>query len=53
MSLLLVQKRNMLFLLVELAYEYFDKKAVDERLEEILTLEAEICQKLPHTAALH
>ena len=41
------------FLFVELAYEYFDKKAVDERLEEILTLEAEICQKLPHTAALH
>ncbi len=41
------------FLFVELAYEYFDKAEVDVRLEEILHAEAEICAKLPHTAALH
>jgi len=40
-------------LFVELAYEYFDKQEVDERLEEILIAEAQICQKLPFRAALH
>lgn len=40
-------------LFVELAYEYFDKNIVDERLEEILIAEAEICKNTPHTAALH
>jgi len=40
-------------LFIELAYEYFDKAEVDVRLEEILTLEAEICAKLPFRAALH
>lgn len=40
-------------LFVELAYEYFDKKEVDERLEEILIAEAKICEKLPFRAALH
>ncbi|MEW6981657.1 tRNA-(ms[2]io[6]A)-hydroxylase [Colwelliaceae bacterium 6471] len=40
-------------LFVELAYEYFDKEEVDIRLDEILTAEADICQKLPFRAALH
>lgn len=40
-------------LFVELAYEYFEKKEVDERLEEILIAEAAICEKLPFRAALH
>jgi len=40
-------------LFVELAYEYFDKAEVDERLEEILIAEAEICKNLPFRAALH
>jgi tRNA-(ms[2]io[6]A)-hydroxylase len=40
-------------LFVELAYEYFDNEEVDQRLEEILLVEAEICQKLPYRAALH
>jgi len=40
-------------LFVELAYEYFDKAEVDQRLEEILIAEAEICEKLPFRAALH
>ena len=40
-------------LFVELAYEYFDKEEVDQRLEEILIFEAEICEKLPFRAALH
>jgi len=40
-------------LFVELAYEYFDKTEVDERLEEILIAEAAICEKLPFKAALH
>ncbi|MDO6426896.1 tRNA-(ms[2]io[6]A)-hydroxylase [Thalassotalea sp. 1_MG-2023] len=40
-------------LFVELAYEYFDKAEVDQRLEEILVAEAEICSQLPFTAALH
>ncbi len=40
-------------LFVYLAYEYFDKVEVDERLEEILISEAEICSKLPFRAALH
>ena len=40
-------------LFIELAYEYFDKAEVDQRLDEILTLEAEICAKLPFRAALH
>ncbi|WP_206485620.1 tRNA-(ms[2]io[6]A)-hydroxylase [Thalassotalea sp. G2M2-11] len=40
-------------LFVELAYEYFDKAEVDQRLEEILTEEAAICESLPFRAALH
>ncbi|MGB0938180.1 MAG: tRNA-(ms[2]io[6]A)-hydroxylase [Colwellia sp.] len=40
-------------LFVELAYEYFDKAIVDERLEEILIAEAEICKALPIKALLH
>jgi tRNA-(ms[2]io[6]A)-hydroxylase len=40
-------------LFVELAYEYFDKDDVDERLEELLIAEAKICKSIPFTAALH
>ncbi|TMS95263.1 tRNA-(ms[2]io[6]A)-hydroxylase [Pseudoalteromonas sp. S201] len=40
-------------LFVELAYEYFDKQEVNERLDELLTIEAEICKNIPFTAALH
>ena len=40
-------------LFVDLAYEYFDKVEVNQRLEEILVSEAEICSKLPFRAALH
>ncbi|TMP30180.1 tRNA-(ms[2]io[6]A)-hydroxylase [Pseudoalteromonas rubra] len=40
-------------LFVELGYEYFDKAVIDARLEEILIAEAEICESIPFTAALH
>ncbi|MCJ8318504.1 MAG: tRNA-(ms[2]io[6]A)-hydroxylase [Colwellia sp.] len=40
-------------LFVDLAYEYFEKAEVDQRLEEILIAEGEICSKLPFRAALH
>ncbi|MEI5638646.1 MULTISPECIES: tRNA-(ms[2]io[6]A)-hydroxylase [unclassified Pseudoalteromonas] len=40
-------------LFVELGYEYFDKAIIDQRLEEILLAEAEICERIPFTAALH
>ncbi|GLX76758.1 hypothetical protein tinsulaeT_00980 [Thalassotalea insulae] len=40
-------------LFIELAYEYFDKQEVDQRLEEILIEEAKICESLPFRAALH
>ncbi|NTS76635.1 tRNA-(ms[2]io[6]A)-hydroxylase [Catenovulum sp. SM1970] len=40
-------------LFVELAYEYFDKQEVDERLNAILIAEAKICEGLPFRAALH
>jgi len=40
-------------LFVELAYEYFDKSEVDQRLEEILIAEGKICAGLPFTGALH
>jgi|TARA_Y100000034_G_C6891347_1_gene410113 tRNA-(ms[2]io[6]A)-hydroxylase len=40
-------------LFVELGYEYFDKDIIDARLAEILEAEAEICKKIPFTAALH
>jgi tRNA-(ms[2]io[6]A)-hydroxylase len=40
-------------LFVELGYEYFDKDIIDARLVEILVAEAEICKKIPFTAALH
>ena len=40
-------------LFVELAYEYFDKKEVDHRLEEVLIAEAKICAALPIRAVLH
>ncbi len=40
-------------LFIELAYEYFDQAEVDERLEQILAAEADICSQLPFRAALH
>ena len=40
-------------LFIELAYEYFDKVEVDQRLEEVLVAEADICSNLPFRAALH
>ncbi|RHW75089.1 tRNA-(ms[2]io[6]A)-hydroxylase [Colwellia sp. RSH04] len=40
-------------LFVELSYEYFDKEEVDNRLEELLIAEGEICASLPFTGALH
>ena len=40
-------------LFIELAYEYFDKAEVDQRLEEVLIAEANICEQLPFRAALH
>ncbi len=40
-------------LFVELALEYFDKDVVEQRLEEVLVFEAEVCAKLPFRAALH
>jgi tRNA-(ms[2]io[6]A)-hydroxylase len=40
-------------LFVELGYEYFNKDIIDARLAEILEAEAEICKKIPFTAALH
>ncbi|CCQ12036.1 tRNA-(ms[2]io[6]A)-hydroxylase [Pseudoalteromonas luteoviolacea B = ATCC 29581] len=40
-------------LFIELACEYYDEKRVMARLDEVLTFEAEICMKLPFTAALH
>jgi len=40
-------------LFIELAYEYFDKSEVDQRLEEVLIVEADICSQLPFRAALH
>jgi len=38
---------------IELAYLYHDKKSVDNRLEELLSFEAEIIQNLEIRAALH
>lgn len=40
-------------LFIELACEYFDKAEVEQRLDEILIAEAEICSALPFRAALH
>ncbi len=40
-------------LFVELGYEYFDKLTIDNRLEEILIAEADICKGIPFSAALH
>ncbi|PCI60989.1 MAG: tRNA-(ms[2]io[6]A)-hydroxylase [Gammaproteobacteria bacterium] len=40
-------------LFIELAYEYFDKTEVDLRLDEVLSIEADICSKLPFRPALH
>jgi tRNA-(ms[2]io[6]A)-hydroxylase len=40
-------------LFIELAYEYFDKAEVDQRLAEVLDIEADICSALPFRAALH
>mgnify|MGYP003641464200 CR=1 FL=1 len=40
-------------LFIELAYEYFDKAEVDQRLDEVLDIEADICSALPFRAALH
>lgn len=38
---------------IELAYEYYDREAVDIRVSELLDIEAEICANLPITSALH
>jgi tRNA-(ms[2]io[6]A)-hydroxylase len=38
---------------IELAYQYFDKAIVDERVSELLDIEADICRALPITSALH
>ena len=40
-------------LFIELAYEYFEPEVVNQRLEDILVIEADICKKLPFRAALH
>ncbi len=40
-------------LFVELAYNYFDKEVVNQRLDELLDFEAEIVKGLPIRAALH
>ena len=40
-------------LFIELAHEYFDKEEVNQRLDEILIVEAQICAALPFRAALH
>mgnify|MGYP000403905534 CR=1 FL=1 len=40
-------------LFVELAYLYFDKDTTNQRLAELIALEAEIVAKLPIRAALH
>lgn len=40
-------------LMIELAYLYLHHTAVDQRLDELLQIEAEICAKLPIRAALH
>jgi tRNA 2-(methylsulfanyl)-N6-isopentenyladenosine37 hydroxylase len=40
-------------LFVELAYEYFDHELINNRLEEILEAEAQICKSIPFTCALH
>ncbi|MFT6194337.1 MAG: tRNA-(ms[2]io[6]A)-hydroxylase [Cognaticolwellia sp.] len=40
-------------LFIELAYEYFPKAEVDQRLAEVLEIEADICAALPFRAALH
>ncbi|MER2491717.1 tRNA-(ms[2]io[6]A)-hydroxylase [Catenovulum sediminis] len=46
-------EKNHKNLFVELAYEYFEKRIVDQRLEEILIAEGEICARQPFRAALH
>lgn len=38
---------------VQMALEYYDKKEVYSRLEELTSDEAKICASLPHRAALH
>lgn len=40
-------------LFVDLALIYFDKSEVNQRLAELIAIEAEIVKKLPHRAALH
>ncbi|MCR8924010.1 tRNA-(ms[2]io[6]A)-hydroxylase [Dasania sp. GY-MA-18] len=40
-------------LFVDLAYIYFDKAIVDQRLAELIAIEADIVKALPHRAALH
>lgn len=40
-------------LFVDLAYIYFDKAEVDKRLQELITIEADIVKQLPFRAALH
>jgi len=44
-------KHHVLF--VKLAHLYYDKKTVDERLEDLLTAEAKIIEHLPLRAAVH
>ncbi len=40
-------------LFLDLAEEYFDRNIIDQRLSELLDLEAELVANLPHRAALH
>lgn len=40
-------------LMLELALEYFDREAVEARLNELLDIEAQICKALPIRACLH
>ncbi len=40
-------------LFLELAGEYFSTDVIDQRLSELLDLEAELVARLPHRAALH
>ena len=40
-------------LMIELAYLYLDRDAVDQRVDELLEIEADICARLPLRAALH
>jgi tRNA-(ms[2]io[6]A)-hydroxylase len=38
---------------IQMALEYYDKKEIYDRLEELIELEGKICSTLPHRSALH